>query len=69
MGDEITDAELVTAALGPRKSKNEHGEIEERSVEELIAARDAIYRVAQRDSNRSAWAGLRPARVILPGGR
>ena len=58
----LTDDELRTAALEPKKAKNEHGEIETHDLDELVAIRKL-----QSPEARSAWAGVRAARVILPG--
>jgi len=62
----LTDAELRTAALEPQRAKNEHGEIESRKLDELLAL-NKIPTVEKAASGRSAWAGLRMGRVILPG--
>ena len=62
----LTEAEIRAAALEPRKAKNEHGEIENRTMDELLLT-EQFQTVEQAASPRSAWAGLRAARVILPG--
>ena len=66
MPDQITDADIVNAALSPKSATNDQGSITERDIDELIKARDAIGGTGP-DAARSAWAGLRWARVVPPG--
>lgn len=63
MADEITPTNIVDAALAPARVKTDAGEVQSRSIDELIAAKREGEASA---ITGSAWGCLRPARTVLP---
>ncbi len=69
MAEEITNEDIVNAALGPKITKTEEGMVEEHSLKDLLAAQAAINNVSP---EAVPW-GIRMARVrpgsTTPGSR
>lgn len=67
MADEITDEDLATAALDPKRAKSDQDEFEAHSIPDVIAAGKELERRNAGNHSESPWRRLRAARATFPG--